>query len=150
MRFGDAVRQTPDMADALQAGLQALSGPERRRVRLRDKRSLRGSINLDEALREAQPHAARWDYGVGLRGNKKDDKAIWIELHPASSSHVDDVLKKHAWLLDWLKGRAPRLAELPRAFKWVATGSVHLRPGSPQRHRVAAAGIDFCGGHLSI
>lgn len=150
MRFDDAVRKTPDVADALQPGIQALSSAHQGRVEPRNTRLLRGSIDLDAALSKSQPNAARWDYGVGLRGDKKDDKAIWIEFHPASSSHVDDVLKKHAWLLDWLKGRAPRLAELPRAFKWVATGSVALRPGSPQRHKVAAAGIAFCGGYLSI
>lgn len=153
MRFDDAVKQTPDVADALQPGIQALSGPERRRVRLRNKRSLRGSINLDDALSEAQPHAARWDYGVGLRADSRSDRAIWVEFHPASSLHVDQIIRKCEWLRGWLSSRAPELDQLtPRsgALKWVATGSVALQKGSPQFRRVAAGGIEFCGGHLFI
>ena len=153
MRSGDAVRQTPDVADALQPGIQALSSAHRGRVRPRNTRLLRGSINLDGALRAAQPNATRWDYGVGLPGNGDNDKAIWIEFHPASSSHVDEVIRKCKWLRSWLSSRAPELDRLtPKsgAFKWVATGSVALQKGSPQFRRVASAGIDFCGGHLSI
>ena len=88
MRFDDAVKQTPDVADALQPGIQALSGPERRRVRLRNKRSLRGSINLDDALSEAQPHAARWDYGVGLRADSRSDRAMTASFRDSLNRRV--------------------------------------------------------------
>ena len=150
MRFDDAVRQTRDVAGALRSGIQALSASHRRQVRVGHTRRLRGSVDLDDALSSHMPNDPRWDYGIGLSDGDRDDKAIWVEFHPANSQHVADVLRKHAWLLDWLRTRAPSLEQLPRAFKWVATGSVALRPGSPQRHRVAAAGIAFCGSRLSI
>ena len=149
VRFDDAVRQTPDVDGALRAGIQALSPSHRRQVRVKNARRLRGSIDVDKALSGSMPNAPRWDYGIGLSGSR-DDRAVWVEFHPASSSHVDDILKKHAWLRGWLRDRAPLLSHLPREFKWVATGGVALRPGSPQRHRAAAAGIRFCGSHLAI
>jgi len=153
VRFDDAVKQTPDVADALQAGLQALSRPERRRVEVSDTGSLRGSINLDDALKAVEPNAPRWDYGVGVRGNRNNDRAIWVEFHPASSGHVDEVIRKGEWLRSWLSTRAPdldRLTPKSGAFKWVATGSTRLRPGSRRRKKVAAVGIAFCGSRLSI
>jgi hypothetical protein len=100
---------------------------------------LTGSINVDEAMHDAHPQASRWDYGVGI--NKNNERVVWVEVHPASSSHVRDMINKVRWLRGWLNSEAPLLDALPRHFVWVASGKVSLPPTGPQLRQLAAAGI---------
>ena len=142
MTFREAVGGTPSLRDAYRQGLQALSARDAKRLRVKDSRRLTGRVNLDEALRAAQPEAPRWDYGIGYRHSHQEE-AIWLEVHPASSRHVDEVLTKLRWLHEWLKGQAPDLHKLTRAgFYWIATdGQVALSRHSPQARRLAKAGL---------
>jgi hypothetical protein len=68
---------------------------------------------------------------------------LWVEVHPASSLHVDDVLAKLRWLRMWLAGHAPELGRMPRRFHWVATGGIAFARGSPQARRIAQHGVSF-------
>ena len=145
MSFRNAVRATPPVSVAYRPGLQALREIDRKRVSCRDSRKVTGSLDLDGALKAERPHEPRWDYGIGYR-----EGVVWVEVHPASSSHIGDVIAKHDWLKAWLRDEAPRLHELPREFVWVASGAVSLPPGSPQRRRLAQAGIRFAGSHLAL
>jgi hypothetical protein len=121
---------------------------DRERITSRDGRSLTGSIDLDKAMRLAHPDAARWDYGIGIRRN--GEHVVWVEIHPASSSHIEAVLRKLQWLRGWLKTNAPELRGLSATFAWVASGAVALPRTSPQRRRVANAGIHFAGERIEV
>jgi hypothetical protein len=122
-------------------GLQAL-GNHRRRVQCADIQRLIGSVALDDELKAKYPNDPRWDYGIGLRTGK-GESAVWIEVHPASTSEVTTVLTKLRWLKNWLKTQALLLDKLTtaQAYYWVATSGVHIRPGSPQARRLQLAGL---------
>jgi hypothetical protein len=142
MSFREAVEATPSVCRHYQPGLQALSQGDAKCIRCRKPRRLTGSINVDRALQSTEPNAPRWDYGIGYRrGNK--EVAVWVEVHPASSKHVTDVMNKLKWLKDWLRTQAPALAALTQGdYYWVSTdGTIAITPNSPQAKRLAAAGL---------
>jgi hypothetical protein len=103
---------------------------------------LTGSVALDDVLKAKYPNDSRWDYGIGLRKGKRE-AAVWIEVHPASTSEVTWVLTKLQWLKNWLKTQALPLDKLTAAqsYHWVATSGVHIRPGSPQARQLQLAGL---------
>ena len=152
MRFQDAVQSTPQVADAYCRGLQAIRRQHHGSIQRRNSSTnLAGSVDLDDALRDRFPNAARWDYGIGVRPTgQRDDRVLWVEVHSASSAHVNAVIAKHEWLLHWLRRSAPLLNGLAREFVWLATGSVTIRPGTPQRRRLAKSGIRLVGSRLLI
>jgi len=142
--FRRAVAQTSELGpSAFQLGLQAL-GNHSSRVQCADTRRLTGSVALDDVLQAKYPNDPRWDYGIGLRKGKRE-AAVWIEVHPASTSAVTTVLKKLQWLKNWLKNQAPTLDTLTAAqsYYWVATGGVHIRPGTPQARQLQLAGLSL-------
>ncbi|MGQ9589560.1 MAG: hypothetical protein ACUVYA_04615 [Planctomycetota bacterium] len=145
MTFSRAVGSVPALGGAYRRGLGALRKRDRRRVRSRDTRSLAGSVDLDEALRESQPNAERWDYGIGYREGS-DEHAIWVEVHAADSHHVGKVIAKARWLKRWLDDNARELLRMTRprdGFVWVASGRVGLPQGSPEARELAEAGASF-------
>ena len=150
--FRQAVEETPAIAKFYKDGLKALDEVDRNRISCKSTRDLTGSVYVEEALRDHQVRSqdrldepAWWDYGVGYRA-----KVFWIEVHPASSSHIQDVIKKHDWLKTWLKEEAPKLKELPCDFVWIASGAVNLPSGSRQRKILAEKAIKFAGQHLNL
>jgi len=100
-------------------------------------------VDLDEALRLAFPNDPRWDYAIGISQRAHTDHIVWLEVHPASSLHLDEVLNKLRWLKPWLANDAPELHRLPAHFCWVATGTVSFRRGSREEKRIAQEGIGF-------
>lgn len=151
MNFREAVIQTPQLGtDAYRPGKQAL-GKHSDRVVCRsgeEGRRFTGSVNLDEALRDAYPDAPRWDYGLGIRAGQSSEAVVWIEVHPAYTSEVSAVLAKLEWLKNWLHGSAPLLRELTcrnpgRVYFWLASGGVHIPKTSPQARRLSQAGVEF-------
>ena len=149
MTFKQAAEGTPGLSDAYRPGLQALSKADRNRIVCANPRRCTGSVDLDHALAIPMPNEPRWDYGAGLRQDHSE-KVVWIEVHPACSNHVDEVLAKLAWLKKWLHANAPLLNALPRSFVWIASGQVSLQRHSPQRRKVAARGLQFAGSRLSL
>jgi len=141
MTFSEAVSRTPSIRGHLKSGLKALRKGDRSRVSC-DGRRLRGSIDIDNALRDLYPNDARWDYAVGVHQSHQDF-VVWLEMHPASSLHVDEVLSKMRWLSQWLGTSAPELRGLPRRLCWVATGRIPFSRGSPQARKLAQAGLRF-------
>jgi hypothetical protein len=150
MSFEKAVQATPSVSTAYKNGLQALREADRNRITCRDTRKITGSLNLDAALESTYPNAARWDYAIGLVHKKGRDRVCWVEVHPASSKHIHDILNKFEWLNGWLRSEAPRLNALPREFVWVASGAVSLPPGDKKRYLLAQRGIRFAGSHLTL
>jgi hypothetical protein len=141
--FQKAVSDTPDLGKhAYHAGLKALTAAHRKRIQQGEARIL-GSINLDGALCQRYPNEPRWDYGIGIqKGNKP--YAIWVEVHPANTSNVSEVLLKLRWLKGWLSGQATQLHALTppqRAYHWIATDGVHITSNSPEARQLAQAGL---------
>lgn len=150
MKFQHAVVGTEGLRDAYRPGLRALRRLDRGRIRCASPRNLTGSVNLDEALSQSHPNDPRWDYGIGTRKPQHSEIAVWIEVHPASSHHIQGVLAKLAWLKRWLVSSAPRLNRMPKKYVWVASGSVRLPRHSQQRRRLAAQGIHFAGRQYKV
>lgn len=142
MSFRKAVEQCPPLRRNLRDGLRGLSTTDRQKVD-RGGRRLTGSVNVDAALRSSHPNAARWDYGIGIARPHKPDCVVWLEVHPASSTHIKTVLRKLDWLRTWLGKYALPLQQLPAAYIWVSTGSVAMTRNSPQFRRLAQAGLHF-------
>jgi hypothetical protein len=142
MTFKQAVEATPSIQDQYCAGLGALVGNHSGCVRCANARRFKGSVNLDEALQPTLPNANRWDYGIGFSKGKRES-AVWVEVHPASSSSITTMLDKLAWLREWLQNQAPVLRQMTEGdYYWVATdGTVSITANSPQAKRLAAAGL---------
>jgi hypothetical protein len=151
--FEDAVKTAPPpVSDAYQPGKQALKGEHRDQVACRDPRRFTGSVGLEAALNTSQGQMAMnpWDYGIGFREGDGREVALWIEVHPASTTEVSTVLKKLAWLQNWLSREAPALHALTssrsagKSYFWLATTSgVHITDTSPQARRLRLAGLDL-------
>ena len=129
--------------DHLRKGLRGIKNVDRHRVHCSNTRRLRGSVDLDGALRLSHPNDPRWDYAIGITANLGSEVVIWLEVHPASSRHVDEVLRKLQWLRNWLTDSAPTLKGLRGHFHWVATGTVAFRRGSREEKRIAEKGLRF-------
>jgi len=149
MTFKRAIEDTPSISNSYRCGLQALTAGDRARITLANSSGLAGSLNLDEALRKAQPHASRWDYGIGIRqSGRKLENVLWVEIHPASSSHNPAEVKgKLIWLKGWLASEGKRLGALNRSFVWVCSGRATFNSKSPQIRELADMGLVFGGRH---
>jgi len=155
MRFKEAVENTEDLPDAYRPGLRALKKIDRDRIKCQQSRNLAGSVDLDTALAVSCPEDPRWDYGIGICKGRNPDGVIWVEVHPASTTHIQDMLKKLDWLKRWLAASAPLLKKMTdekkeKTYVWVASGRVHLPPNCPQRRKLAARGIHFSGNRLRV
>jgi hypothetical protein len=149
--FRSAVRSCDALKPALRDGLQAMKGSDAARVTAKDASRLTGSIDLDAALKTAEPTAARWDYGVGCtRANGRGDHAHWIEIHPCKAGEVRAVEAKLRWLRVWLNGHATALSQLPAQFVWVSSSSTSLSPRAPARRKLAQKGLIVAGRHYVI
>jgi hypothetical protein len=148
--FRDAVEQAvAPIPDAFMPGKQAL-GNHADRVECKSSRRFTGSIALDEALKKVPVHARahRWDYGMGYRPPQGPESAVWVEVHSANTSEVDSVIRKLAWLQDFLRQSCPLLWQLthpPRIaeghFIWVASGTVAIPSHTRQYRRLATSGL---------
>ena len=151
MNFSEAVRRCAALSSHQRKGLQALKAVDRARITCKAPRQLVGSVDVDTALSRTVPEAHRWDYAIGVKGRAAADEVVWIEVHPASSTgEVESVLRKLQWLKGWAQSQARGLHDLTREYVWVATGSVVLSANSPQRRRLAQAGIRFAGSHCEL
>jgi hypothetical protein len=78
-----------------------------------------------------------------------NEEAYFMEVHPADSKNVDEVIKKAKWLYQWLKDN-PDIKALQAGndpFRWVATNGVNISTkhqfrlaqeagiGPPKNHR---------------
>ena len=151
MTFKDAVAgAAPPANTGYRRGIQALEGRHRELVHCADSRQLTGSINLDKVL-EREPgyaNAPRWDYGLGYKPKNASEQAVWVEVHPAATKEVSAVLKKLAWLKDWLNGNAQQLNRMTYAgnrdnrFVWIATSSIKIPPHSRQAKLLSSRGLN--------
>lgn len=121
--FEATVKATPTIADAFQPGIQALV--KRDKGFLKDVQVATGSVALDSTLHAKKLHqnANRWDYGIGLPGSKTSERVLWLEPHRGGSGESKTVIKKLAWLKEWLRNEAPALDKLPKTFVWLVSNT---------------------------
>jgi hypothetical protein len=152
MSFADDVEATPHLAGRLETGLGALRAQDRQRVTVRQTRSLRGSVDVDEALRPVEPEAARWDFVIAQatgQTGERSETLHWVEFHSASGGGVvAEMEAKLRWLFGWMK-ETP-LSGYSRDIVWVASGEVAFTSRDPRLKRLAMRGLRFAGGHLKI
>jgi hypothetical protein len=151
MNFKEATENTPGLETKYKVGLQALRAEDKTHIRAEDTRRLTGSIDVDSAYREADPDGNRWDFAIAyLHTNRKTEYVYWVELHTAMDSEVKVVIKKAAWLLQWLKTTGILLATFEREILWVSSGVTRLTLSAPQRKQMAEVGLQQRGSILDI
>jgi len=97
MSFKKDVESIKDINACYKPGLQALSG-DSEKVKCKKTRDLDGSVNLDDCVKSKYPNDPRWDYIISYK-----DQNYFIEVHPASTGEVKEIIKKITWLKRWLK-----------------------------------------------
>ena len=146
MSFRKAVELCPSLKHALETGLSALRSADKEHVRVEDTRRLTGSVDLDSTLKSTLPNEPRWDYAIGYRHTTpKAEIVYWVEVHPASDGEIKVVLKKLAWLKQWLCETAPQLNALRKEFIWVSSGKTSLSLSAPQQKQFALQGLQHKG-----
>jgi len=151
MTFRKAVSKTPLLEQAYRPGLQALRAEDRPHIEAEDTRSLTGSVDIDSAYARSDPSGNRWDFGIGYQhANRPNEVVYWVELHTASDSEVNVVIRKALWLQAWLRGPGVLLAEFERDIVWVSSGATHLTPTAMQKKQMAQAGLRQMGSTLRI
>jgi len=151
MSFKQAVEGTPHLQDAWMRGLGALRAQDRRHIAPENPRQLKGSADVDSALRDHEPNAHRWDFAIGYRhANRRHDCVYWVEIHTADDQQVGVVLRKLEWLRAWLAAPSNLLNRLERDFVWVSSGATLFTLGAPQLKKFAQLGLQYKGRVLRI
>ena len=130
-------------------------------IKIGPGRSFTASVDIDLDCQATEPQAHRWDYGLGLRDQKDEEFAVWIEPHPASSTgEVAKIIAKLDWLehklaqpgfkdLKALTQRSAR-ADVPR-FHWLAiTGDIRIRAGSREAALLNKRGLRLPSRYLVL
>ena len=136
--LGSLCIENPKLSPYFKVGLQAIKNENRDKIKFPNTRKIDGSIDFDEALKNDYPDANRWDYGI-----EYDSNLIFIEVHPAQTSEVDNIIKKAQFIKEWLKNNCSKILNLPkfergdRQFYWVASGGNGILATSRQAKRLA-------------
>lgn len=137
--FQIAVENTPDVKCGFCVGLKAVKKSDRNKVDATDPRKIQGSLDIDGQVKEIYPDKNRWDYALSY-----DDKIYFFEVHPASTSDVDTVIKKLTWLKEWLKNKAPQINKLQKGnqpYTWVPTDGYAILSSGSYAKKLAVKGI---------
>ena len=124
MAFRDTVEANQQIGSCYKQGIQALKKKHRNKVQPQNPGSLNGSVDIEACLDDPDEGESRWDYMVGY-----EEAAYFIEVHPADSKHVGEMVKKVNWLKQWLN-RNPKIKGLQAnqdPFRWVSTNGVHIQ-----------------------
>ena len=134
VRFKEAVENCPEIKGCLQKGLSAM-GSNSKTVKATDTKLLEGSVDIDNAVKVLYPNEARWDYVIGYA-----NEAFFVEIHPADTKNVAEMVGKVKWIKKWLSASAPELNELHKNgdFFWIPSGRVKISKGSIQFKQIAA------------
>ncbi len=131
--FQSAVYCIADLKDGYRKGLQALKGNSAK-VSASNRQELLGSVDIDECTKKRYPNASRWDYVIGYAR-----KAWFVEVHPANTSNVQEMLKKVLWLEGWLQKEGRPLATIRNdsLHYWIPSGKMCILKTSPQYRSLA-------------
>ncbi len=148
MTFRKAVGNTPHLEGKWIAGLGALRAEDKPNIVPSDPRRLRGSVDIDTALRKLQKYsqANRWDFAIGFQhSNRRNEFVYWVEVHTGSDSQISVVLRKLEWLRQWLGGEGVPLADFECEFVWVPSGATKFTKRSRQVKVLAEKGLHYSG-----
>lgn len=153
-----ASKRTAFTTAAISAGLQPQSGksavPQTYRSMIETAASVKlsESVDIDAAFEVAEPNAPRWDYGIGVEDGQQE-RAYWLEPHPASSTgEVERMLKKIAWLKGKLKQHEfsglDKLTKATQAtgqtaFIWTYSGDNRIPRDSQLARRLSHEGLSM-------
>lgn len=136
MTFKQIVEKTPDIKDGFHRGLQALRA-NAKQVSAADTQKLEGSVDIDACTKNIYPQDSRWDYAIGYGG-----KVYFLEIHPANTSNIKEMIKKAEWLKNWLAQKAPLLkSRAVNSYYWKASGKFNILPNSLQNRKLAQSKI---------
>lgn len=132
--FKDAIAKCDEIKRCFRPGLTAL-GVNSTSIKVKDTKKINGSVDIDASVKLLRPHEARWDYAFGYKG-----KAYFVEVHPADTKNVDEMIKKVVWLKNWLLSVARDLNTLHECgiFHWIPSGRVKILKTSPQYKKIAS------------
>lgn len=138
--LADVCQANDSLRPFYEHGLGAMKKGDRRCICVPETKLIGCTVALDEAAEKAYPVDNRWDYALEYDGN-----TFFIEIHHASTSEIDCVIRKVDFVKTWLNDNAPEILSLPqkesgaRRFYWVSSGGTDLRvsPGSPQARKLA-------------
>ena len=153
MKFKEAVKATPHLAGKWEPGLQALRAEDRPHVQPNDPRKLRGSVDLDTALKKLREHAEahRWDFAIGFQHtNRRNEFVYWVETHSGSDNQIHVMLDKLKWLKHWLASDGKALARFECEFVWAPSGATSFNKRTRQVKELAEKGLRYAGSGLRI
>jgi hypothetical protein len=136
--FREVVEITPEISGNYKAGLSAL-GSYSGKIIVLQKSKLDGSVDIDKSTRTLYPNDSRWDYCFGYKS-----EIYFIEIHTANTTEVKVVLKKLAWLKNWLVTKAPELNKLKaknNCFVWIQSNNFSIPKHTPQYRSAISKGI---------
>ncbi|MEW6754145.1 MAG: hypothetical protein AB1505_24665 [Candidatus Latescibacterota bacterium] len=140
MRFRTAVQATPELRAHLKPALEALGAAAQSGVHVPEQGRLSGSVDIDAALRGQLQNEPRWDYAIGYRTGRRDDRVYYVEQHKAEATEVGRVLGKKQWLERWL-ATTPLDGVRPRDFVWLSAGGVRIPANSPAARLLSLHGV---------
>jgi len=148
MSFKEAVEATSHLQGKWKPGLQALRAEDKPHVKPVTPKHLRGSVDLDTAHQRLPEHATanRWDFAIGFQHTNRTGEVIyWVETHTGSDGEIATMIRKLAWLKNWLRAGGSRLAGFKATYVWAPSGSTSFTHGSQQVRRLAAQGLTYVG-----
>lgn len=140
MSFKEDVESIQEIAACYKPGLQALSG-DSKKVRCQETRDLDGSVDLDNCVKSKYPQSSRWDYILSYKS-----QSYFIEVHPATTGEVKEIIKKIIWLKKWLKVKGKNLNNNKtknQPFRWIASGKVAITKKSKYARQLTQNGVSF-------
>lgn len=153
MTFQEAVESIPQLKGQWEKGLGALRAEDKPHVLPEDPRRLRGSVDVDKAHQKVKKHAQanRWDFAIGFQhSNRKEEFIYWLEIHTGSDSEISVVLRKLAWLKEWLKNEGQALAGFKCQFVWAPSGATNFTKRARQVKALAYMGLHYAGSGFKI
>jgi hypothetical protein len=144
--FYEAVAEAEEIRAGYCKGLQAMNNNSVY-IRLQDPTHCTGSVDIDKSLLPLYPDDPRWDYVIGY-----ESCAYFVEIHPASTSNVNEVIKKATWLRQWLARHAVKLKSLAGSeiLYWIPSGRCKIAPNSPYRFKLAQKGISIISSPMKL
>jgi hypothetical protein len=122
-------------------GIEAIKNEHRCKIRVKNPRNLKGSMDIEKACQRSEPNVPRWDYFIVVWKNGKDSENLaLIEVHGAANfGEVEAMIKKKEWLVRWLA--RTKLIGLKKEFFWISTGKITITMQSKYMKRLALARI---------
>lgn len=126
--FELAINKIYDLKDGYCVGLKALK-KNSTKISISDDVDILGSCDIDTCTKNSYPNEARWDYVIGC-----NQKALFVEVHPADTCNIHEMIKKVKWLENWLKTKGKELAiiRMNDIHYWIPSGRVNILKTSSQ------------------